>query len=101
MNEEYQSIMKADVWEIVPRLEGKSVATSKWIYKINHDVYGSIDKYKAWFMPRGFSQKEGEDYHETFALVFNYTYIRSIISLTVMMGWNLHQMDVILISSMV
>jgi hypothetical protein len=34
MMEEYQSIMKNDVWEIVSRPEGKSVVTSKWIYKI-------------------------------------------------------------------
>ena len=31
MIEEYQSIMKNDVWDVVPRPEGKSVVTSKWI----------------------------------------------------------------------
>jgi hypothetical protein len=67
MMEEYQSIMKNDVWEVVPRLEGKSVVTSKWIYKIKHVVDDIIDKYKARFVARGFSQKEGEDYDETFA----------------------------------
>jgi hypothetical protein len=36
--------------------------TSKWIYNIKHAVDGSIDKYKARFVARGFSQKEGEDY---------------------------------------
>ena len=36
MIEEYQSIMKNDVWDVFPRPEGKSVVTSKWIYKINH-----------------------------------------------------------------
>jgi hypothetical protein len=36
MIEEYQSILKNDVWDIVPRPEGKSVVTSKWIYKIKH-----------------------------------------------------------------
>jgi hypothetical protein len=56
MMEEYQPIMKNDVWEIVPRPEGKSVVTSKWGYKIKHAVEGSIDKYKARFMARGFSQ---------------------------------------------
>ena len=66
MMEEYQSIMKNDVWEIVPRPEGKSVVTSKWVYKINHAVDGSIDKYKARFVARGFSQHKGEDYDETF-----------------------------------
>lgn len=50
MNEEYQSIMKNGVWEIVPRLENKSVVTSKWLYKIKHVVDGSIDKLKARFM---------------------------------------------------
>jgi hypothetical protein len=56
MMEEYQSIMKNDVWEIIPRPEGKFVVTSKWVYKIKHVVDGSIDKYKERFMARGFSQ---------------------------------------------
>jgi hypothetical protein len=55
MMEEYQSIMENDVWEIVPRREGKFVVTSKWVYKIKHAVNGSIDKYKERFMARGFS----------------------------------------------
>ena len=59
MIEEYQSIMKNDVWDIVPRLEGKLVVTSKWIYKIKHATYGSIEKYKERFVARGFYQKEG------------------------------------------
>jgi len=55
MMEEYQSIMKNDVWEIVPRSKGKSVVTSKWIYKIKHAAKGNIEKYKARFVARGFS----------------------------------------------
>ena len=47
MIEEYQSIMKNDVWDVVPRPKGKSVVTSKWIYKINHAADGSSEKYKA------------------------------------------------------
>ena len=42
MQEEYQSIMENGIWEIVPRPSDKSVATSKWIYKIKHVVDGSI-----------------------------------------------------------
>ena len=42
MVEEYQSIMKNDVWEIVPRPEGKSVVTYKWISKIKHGEYGNV-----------------------------------------------------------
>jgi hypothetical protein len=94
MMEEHQSIMKNEVWEIVPRPKEKSVVTSKWVYKIKHEEDRSMDKYKERFMARGFSQKEGEDYDETFSLVARYTSTGAIISLATSMGWNLHQMDV-------
>ena len=55
MMEEYNSIMKNGVWEIVLRPEGKSMVTSKWLYKIKHVANGSIKKYKAWFVACGFS----------------------------------------------
>ena len=45
-------------------------------------------------MAHGFSQKEGVDYDETFSPISKYTSIRSIISLTLVLGWRLHQMDV-------
>ena len=54
MTEEYRSIMKNDVWEIVPKQENKSVVSSKWIYKIKHVAEGSIEKYMPIFVARGF-----------------------------------------------
>jgi hypothetical protein len=73
MTAEYQSIMKNDVWDIVPRPEGKSVVISKWIYKIKHAADGCVETYKERFVARGFSQVEGIDYEETFAPVARYT----------------------------
>ena len=90
MIEEYQSIMKNDVWDIVLRPEKKSVVTSKWMYNIKHAVDGSIDKYKEIFIAQGFSQKEGIGYEETLALVVRYTSIRTIISLATIMKWKIH-----------
>ena len=94
--------MKNDVWEIVPKPKGKSVVSSKWIYKIKHIGDGSIEKYKARFVARGFSQKEGIDYEDTFAPVARYTSIRTIMALAAQTKWKLkaktkwklHQMDV-------
>jgi hypothetical protein len=94
MMEEYNSIMKNDVWEIVPRHEGKSVVTSRLLYKLKYVVDGSIEKYKARFVARGFSHVEGVDYDETFAPVARYTSIKSVISIATEMGWKIHQMDV-------
>jgi hypothetical protein len=78
MMEEYQSIMKNDVWEFVPRPKGKFVVNSKWIYKIKHAVDESIEKHKARFVAFGFSQVEGIDYEDTFTLVSQYTSIQTI-----------------------
>ena len=86
--------MKNDVWEVVPRPTGKSVVTSKWLYKIKHVADGSVEKYKARFVAYGFTQKKGIDYDETFALVSGYTTIRTIISLVAVFRWKLHQINV-------
>eukprot|EP00253_Pinus_taeda_P019079 PITA_19079 len=59
MAEEYESIMNNDVWEVVMKPKGKFVMNSKWLYKIKHGVDGSIKKYKARFMARGFYPKRG------------------------------------------
>jgi hypothetical protein len=90
MKEEYQSIIKNDVLEIVPKLKKKYVVSSKWLYKIKHNVDGSIEKHKARFVARVFSEKEGIDYEETFSPAARYTSIRTIRSLTTNMKWKLH-----------
>jgi hypothetical protein len=94
MTEQYRSIMKNEVWEIVPRPKEKLVVTSKWVYKIKHTVDGSINKYKARFVDKGLDQKEEKYYDETFAPISIYNSIRAIMSLVSSMGWSLHQMDV-------
>ena len=75
MIEEYQSIMKNDIWEIVSIPERKSIVTLKCIYKIKHVADGSIEKHKKIFVAQGFSQKEGINYEETFAPIARYTCI--------------------------
>ena len=62
MTKEYESIMKNNVWEVVPGPQDKIVVTSKWLYKIKHATDGSMEKYKDHFVARGFSQKEGIGY---------------------------------------
>jgi hypothetical protein len=94
MKKEYQSIIKNDVWEIVPRPKNKDVVSSKWLYKIKHVANGSIEKHKARFVSCGLSQKEGIDYEDTFSHVSRYTSIKTIIALAAKMKWKLHQMDV-------
>jgi hypothetical protein len=58
MTEEYQSIMKNEVWEIVPISKNKDGVSYRWLFKIKHVVDGSIEKYKARFVSRSFFPEE-------------------------------------------
>ena len=44
MVEEYDSIIRNNAWEVVPRPMGKSVVGSRWIYKVKQATYGSVEK---------------------------------------------------------
>eukprot|EP00253_Pinus_taeda_P032414 PITA_32414 len=81
MVEEYNSIMVNDVWEVVPRLEDRSVVGLRWIYKIKYTADDNVEKYNAKFVAKGYAQKGGIDYEETFTPVARYTSIRTMISI--------------------
>ena len=77
MMKEYQN----DVWDIVLKLESNNVVSSKWICKIKYVA----DKSKERLVARGFYQKEGINYEETFAPLPRYNLIRVIMALASMM----------------
>ena len=88
--EEYDSIMKNGVWEMVPRLEGKLVVTSKWLYKIQHAANDIIEKYNARFIAHGLSLVEGVYYYETFSPTAKFFSIRAVIPVVAEMSWKIH-----------
>eukprot|EP00253_Pinus_taeda_P014137 PITA_14137 len=69
MVEEYDSIVRNSVWDVVPRLENKLVVSSRWLHKVKEVVDGSVEKHKERFVARGFSQVEAIDYDEIFSAV--------------------------------
>jgi len=58
----------------------------RWIFKVKHAIHGSLEKYKAIFVIKGYSQVEGIDYEEAFAPVARHSSIKSVISLATQMG---------------
>ena len=93
MVEEYDSIVRNSVWDVVLRPEYESGVSSRWLYKVKQVANGSVEKHKARFVAHGFSQVEGIDYDETSAPVARYLSIRSILALLAKMGWKIHQMN--------
>eukprot|EP00253_Pinus_taeda_P022455 PITA_22455 len=68
MVEEYDSIVRNSVWDVVLRPENESVVSSCWLYKVKQAADGSVEKHKARFVSRGYSQVEGIEYDNTFSL---------------------------------
>jgi len=58
MVEEHDSVRNS-VWDVVPRMENKSVVSSRWLYKVKQADDGSVEKHKARFVAHVFSQVEG------------------------------------------
>ena len=65
-----------------------------WIFKNKQDARGIIIRNKARSIAQGYSQVEGIDYGETFALVARLESIRLLIAYASHHNFKLQQMDV-------
>lgn len=92
---EYDSLMKNETWELCTLPKDRKAITNRWVFKVKHNPDGSVNKYKARLVARGFNQVYGLDYDETFAPVAKLTSIRVLISLALSVAnCKIHQMDV-------
>ncbi|PKI60600.1 hypothetical protein CRG98_019076 [Punica granatum] len=69
MGEEIRALELNETWMIEQLPPGKHPIGCKWIYKVKCRADGSVERYKAQLVAKGFTQIEGIDYHETFAPV--------------------------------
>jgi hypothetical protein len=74
-------IHKNQTWQLVDLLPGKKPITIKWVYKVKIHANGTIKKFKARLVARGFQQRVGEDFEKTYALVAKYNTFRTMIDL--------------------
>lgn len=95
IQDEIFALMKNKTWQLVEWPQGKNVVDSKIILRKKLKSNGSLDKYKARLVARGFSQELGVDYFETFSPVARLSSIRKLISVALEEQMEIHQMDVI------
>ena len=94
MEKELESLDANKSWTLVPLPIGRSPISCKWVLKrkLNHD--GTVARYKARLVARGFSQVEGLDYSETFSPVLRMASFRLLMALATILDLEVHHLDV-------
>ena len=93
MEEEMDSLMHNQTWDLVKFPAGKTTLQNKWVYRLKEED-GGKQRYKARLVVKGFAQKKGIDFDEIFPPVVKMNSIRTILSLLAAEDLHLEQLDV-------
>jgi hypothetical protein len=79
VDEEMVALDANATWELVALPRDKKAIGCKWVYKVKHNAYGSMSKYKIRLVAKGYAQTYGIDYEETYSPITKMTIVRVII----------------------
>lgn len=94
MREEMNVLLSSQTWELAPKPSDVTPVSCKWTYKLKEKPDGSVARYKARLVARGFSQTYGVNYEDTFSPVAKLTTIRPLLAIAVNKGRKMWQTDV-------
>jgi hypothetical protein len=94
MNEEMTRIEKNQTWKLVDLPKEKKEVGLKWLFKIKYNEDGNIQKHKFRIIAKGYPQRPGVDFTETFAFVARMETIRIVLALSVQLQLQVFQLDV-------
>jgi hypothetical protein len=83
-----------EVWELMQRPKGVNVIGVKWVYDVKVNADGEVERYKARLVARGFGQKEGIDFNETFAPTMHIKTARTLFAIAAREGIEVRTYDV-------
>ncbi|CAI7785699.1 unnamed protein product [Closterium sp. NIES-53] len=96
MDKELKALQERNTWKVVPIgvARNKTILTGKWVFRVKTKADGTIDKFKARWVVRGFDQEHGRDFTETFAPVSRHTSLRILLAVAAMKKKGLRQIDI-------
>ncbi|SOV07390.1 uncharacterized protein UDID_18894 [Ustilago sp. UG-2017a] len=94
IRKELEGLEAMGTWEVVHQPPGVPLVDSKVVLRLKLDADGVPVKHKVRLVARGFTQREGIDYQETFSPVAPLGAIRAILALVVQNNWEVHALDI-------
>ncbi|GJZ19485.1 retrovirus-related pol polyprotein from transposon TNT 1-94 [Tanacetum coccineum] len=85
---------RLDVWELVPRLDGRNIIAVKWLWKNKSDAKNIVIQNKSRLVAKGYKQEEGINFEESFALVARLEAVRMFVAFVAHKNITIFQMDV-------
>nr|GEV43314.1 retrovirus-related Pol polyprotein from transposon TNT 1-94 [Tanacetum cinerariifolium] len=92
--EELHQFDRLNVWELVDRPLCTNVINMKWLWKNKRDEENTVIRNKSHLVAKGYTQKEGVDFEESFALVARLEAVRLFIAYAIHKSFTVYQMDV-------
>ncbi|XP_016199460.1 uncharacterized protein LOC107640453 [Arachis ipaensis] len=94
MDEELKAMEDNNTWTLTQLPPNKHTIGCRWVYKIKCKADGTVDRYRARLVAKGYTQQAGVDFRDTFSPVAKLATVRVLLSLAAIKGWSLWQMDV-------
>jgi hypothetical protein len=94
MKHEMKELDRNSTWDLVELPRDKKIVGCKRIYKMKKGVDDKVERYKATVVAKGYSQKEGIDFHDIFSRVVKSISIRSVLAWVSLLDLELEEIDV-------
>lgn len=94
MTEEYNALIKNHTWDLVSLPAGKTPIGCKCVFKLKQNPNGTVNRYKARLMAKGFHQVPGFDFSDIFSPVIKPVTIRVVLSHVISCGWSVRKLDI-------
>jgi hypothetical protein len=94
MNCEFDALLNNQTWCLVSPNSAQNLIGCKWVFRLKRKADGSIERYKAWLIAKGFHGQPGIDYGETFSPIIKPTMVRLFLSIAISAGWSVHQINI-------
>ncbi|KAH9790610.1 retrovirus-related pol polyprotein from transposon RE2 [Citrus sinensis] len=94
MHTEYNALISNHTWDLIHSVPSHNLVGCKWVFRVKRHPDGSVDRYKVRLVIKGFTQRPGLDYHDTFSPVVKTSIVRVILCLALQFGWSVCQLDI-------